>query len=253
MRPRSPLPTPVGSAQRIYAQRVERQGDESRPSKVKRLGLFAVVCSSVLIMTACTSPSATSAQAAGATTDLVTPSSGSSISQPARPDPVCQNAPPPAGHVTIADQDAADAAYDRVRHLIQTYHLVGYSSGYVNSKARQAHIYWVGPVPAVLRNLPPGRDRGTVVFHSAPYTSEELKSAMDHVMGTRLGATDPSGYVISSVDECVDGTGIRVEVADPRNGDTPPKVIPPSLIAKIKTLAGSMPAVVVSGYIVHPL
>jgi hypothetical protein len=30
-------------------------------------------------------------------------------------------------------------------------------------------------------------------------------------------------------------------------------VIPPSLIAKIKTLAGSMPAVVAGGYIVHPL
>jgi hypothetical protein len=216
----------------------------------KLLGATAVAAA---CLAGCAANSATSGQAAGATTDLVARSSASSISQPGRPDPICHDAPGSSGHVSIADQEAADAAYDRVRHLIQTRHLVGYSSGYVNLHARQAHIYWVGPVPAVLRNLPRGHDGGTVVFHSAPYTFEQLKAASEHVIGARLSATDPSGYVISSVDLCVDGTGIRVEVADPGNGDTPPKVIPPSLIAKIKTLAGDMPALVVGGYIVHPL
>jgi hypothetical protein len=216
----------------------------------KFLGATAVAAA---CLAGCAGTSTTSEQAARATTDLVAPSSGSSISHPGPPDPVCHDAPASSGHVTIADQEAADAVYDRVRHLIQTLHLVGYSSGYVNLKARQAHIYWVGPVPAALRNLQPGPGRGTVVFHTAPYTSEELKAASEHVIGTRLSATDPSGYVISSVDECVDGTGIRVEVADPRNGDTPPKVIPPSLIARIKTLAGNMPALVVGGYLVHAL
>jgi hypothetical protein len=176
----------------------------------------------------------------------------SPLGQATPPDPICQNAPPSSGHASIADQEAADAAYDRVNHLIQTLHLVGYSSGYVALSARQAHIYWVGPVPLVLRHLPPGRDHGSVVFDSAPYTFEQMKAASDHVIGARLSATDPSGYVISSVDQCVDGTGIRVQVADPRNGDTPPKVIPASLIAKIKTLAGTMPALVVGGYVIHP-
>ena len=38
---------------------MERRVDPLRPSKVKRLRLFTVVCSSVLIISACTSPGAT--------------------------------------------------------------------------------------------------------------------------------------------------------------------------------------------------
>jgi hypothetical protein len=53
------LPVRRGSAQRIYPQYLERQGDPVRLSKVKRLCLFTVICSTVLIMTACTSPAAT--------------------------------------------------------------------------------------------------------------------------------------------------------------------------------------------------
>jgi len=175
----------------------------------------------------------------------------SAVTRATPPDPSCRNPPTGSSDGSLRDQAAADAAYDRVDYLVRTLHLAEYSGGYVNVRARQAVIYWVGPVPAVLRTVWPGVDHGTVVFHSAPYTFRQMTVASERVAGARLGASDPPGYVISGVAPCVDGTGIRVEVADPTNGDTPPKEIPASLIAKIKNLADRMPTLVVGGSLAH--
>jgi hypothetical protein len=177
-------------------------------------------------------------------------STGASIGQSVLANPTCLMLRP-SGHSTIADQEAADAAYARVDHLVRTLHLVGYAGGYVNLRARQAHIYWVGPVPQALRQLPKGHDGGTVIFHPASYALDQMKPASVRLVEARLRITDPSDYVISGAGPCLDGTGIRVEVADPAHGNTAPKTIPPTLVAKIKAMAGDMPVLVVGGYIGH--
>ena len=169
-------------------------------------------------------------------------------------DPACHDAPKSTARVTLADQEVADAAYDRVRHLIQTLHLTGYSSGYVVLKARQAHMLLGGPgAGGAPSSATRARPRNRRLRERAVYLGAAHVEPASTSSDTPTEASDPSGYIISSIDECADRTGIRVHVADPAHGDTLPQVIPLSLIAKIKAISSEMPALVVGGSITHAL
>jgi hypothetical protein len=226
---------------------VDRRPRGVTSRRLAGLGLLAATVAAAAVVAGCTT-APTPASPAAPTRQRASPAAARPAT--ALADPACI-LPPVSGHSTIKDQEAADAAYARVDQVIKANHLVGYAGGYVNLAGRQANIYWVGPVPKPLRELPMGTDGGTVAYHPATYSYDQMWAVSNRIVDSGLMAVVPSGYLVSSVGPCLDGTGVRVEVASSAHGNTPPKSFPPTLVARIKALAGDVPVLVVGGYVGH--
>ncbi len=80
-----------------------------------------------------------------------------------------------------------EAVAEALTELVTAHGETGLTGLSVGVEAVRVDVYWCGPVPAFLRRAA-GHAGARVVFHSVPYSAEQLSSVIDQVMSSGLTA-----------------------------------------------------------------
>jgi hypothetical protein len=186
-------------------------------------------------------PSVTRTSSVGSVVTLVPPP-GARAASPSCYEPALDHGP-----YKFADHTDFDRLASGVDALLAAGGLPGYAGLYVDGPEDKVHVYLVGPVPAALRQIAGQARHAVLVVHPALFTLLQMNVAMMRVVDAQPSVSAPGGYMLAKVGPCGDGSGIRVTVFNVHHADRAPSNIPDSITARVKSLTGTIPALVQPG------
>jgi hypothetical protein len=186
-------------------------------------------------------PSVEGASSAGSVVTLVPPPS-EGTAPPSCFEPALDNRP-----YKFADHTDFDRLASDVDALLAAGGLPGYAGLYADGPEDKVHVYLVGPVPAALRQIAGQARHAVLVVHPARFTLQQMNAAMMRVVNAQPSVSAPGGYMLAKVGPCEDGSGIRVTIFNVHHADRAPISVPDAITARVKSLTGTIPALVQPG------
>lgn len=108
----------------------------------------------------------------------------------------------------------------RLATLIAAEHLKGFASSYEEPHSVVLDVWWHGPVTSSIRQLAQHAAPAVLSIESAPYSQLQL-SGVQTLLIKRFGRpTDWAGWIIGSVTEPVDASGLDATIFRPDGGST---------------------------------
>jgi hypothetical protein len=150
----------------------------------------------------------------------------------------------------VADQDAVNAAADRVRESAAASGNNNLAVITVDAGRRAVEVLWVGEVPAQVAAVAASEaSKGVdVVFGPAAYTRAQMQEAIARAIAVKppSGDSNSTQLTVARAEPCLDGSGIAVFLATAATG-LPADTVPAAFAEALQDAAKPVPVLVTPG------